>query len=562
MEPYQIIILAAGIIAAIVIIGIITSGTAAKNLYYKLFSSYGQLKSYDFSYEEYESISHFFKNTLKDEFIIDDTTWNDLDMDKIFMMINNTNSSVGRDYLYKILRTPLTSLSELQERDRLIKYFDSDSYNRTKIMQAFAGIGFTRKISISDHMDRLFKLKPVSNVFHYAMLVCMLIAILYTIFIDPVMGILLILITFGGSIITYYKMKSKIDSFFTCIRQLVAMLNAAEKISGLNIPELKEYNERLNNAVHTFRKIKRNSWLLVSAKDKSGSLGDIFLEYLRMFTHLDLIKFNHMLKNIGSNEDMVIELMSVLGLLESMISVASFRKLLPYYCTPGFSQGDGGLSIKEVYHLSIKEPVANSINEDKPVLITGSNASGKSTFLKSVAICSILAQTIYTCPAEEYKAPFYRIYSSMALSDDLDLGESYYIVEIKSLKRIVDASQKEGARILCFIDEVLRGTNTVERIAASSEILRSLAKSNVMCFAATHDIELTHILQKYYANYHFDEEVRDNNVIFSYLLKNGKASSRNAIKLLEIIGYSNDIVNDSEIRANDFINTGVWRQCE
>ncbi len=193
------------------------------------------------------------------------------------------------------------------------------------------------------------------------------------------------------------------------------------------------------------------------------------------------------------------------------------------------------------------------------MLVTGSNASGKSTFLKSVAIGAILAQTLNTCPADCYKAPFYRIYSSMALTDDLDSGESYYIVEIKSLKRIVDAAGEPGMKVLCFIDEVLRGTNTVERIAASSEILKNLADNGVMCFAATHDVELTHILEKIYSNYHFDEEVRDNNVIFSYELKKGRATSRNAIKLLGIIGYDGGIIRNSEQRANDFINTGIWR---
>lgn len=149
----------------------------------------------------------------------------------------------------------------------------------------------------------------------------------------------------------------------------------------------------------------------------------------------------------------------------------------------------------------------------------------------------------------------------MALADNIEAGESYYIVEIKSLKRIVDAAGKPGAKVLCFIDEVLRGTNTVERIAASSEILKNLASNGVMCFAATHDIELTHILEDYYSNYHFTEEVEDDNVVFSYVLQNGRATSRNAIKLLKIIGYDNAIIDNSKRRADDFINTGVWRKC-
>lgn len=89
----------------------------------------------------------------------------------------------------------------------------------------------------------------------------------------------------------------------------------------------------------------------------------------------------------------------------------------------------------------------------------------------------------------------------MSLRDNLTNNESYYIVEIKSIKRILDSINDE-IPTLCFVDEVLRGTNTIERIAASSHILKSLTDKNALCFAATHDIELTNILENIYSNYH------------------------------------------------------------
>lgn len=561
MQPYEIIVLVLAAVAIIAVVGILISRSARKNQFYRLMASFGQLKKSEFTYEEYESISHFFRNTLKkDEFYIDDITWNDLDMDKIFLMLNNTNSAVGRDTLYKILRKPVADLSELKERDRLIEYFDRHDTERTKIMQSFCRIGFPRKISISDYMRNLFELKPQSNMFHYLMIVCIIVAVAYTLLIDPVMGILFILLACGFSIVSYYRLKSRIDSYFECIRQIVTMVKAADDIRKLNIDELSQYNKYFDDAVRNFGKITRNSYVIVSQKQNSGSLGDIIMEYIKMFTHVDLIKFNSMLRHFDRNYDGIIELMDRLGYIEAMISIASFRRLLPYMSKPEFKES-GGMLLNEVYHLAIKEPVANSISEDRPVLITGSNASGKSTFLKSVAINAILAQTVFTCPASAYSAPFYRIYSSMALADDLDSGESYFIVEIKSLKRIVDAASANGERVLCFIDEVLRGTNTVERIAASSEILKNLAQNDVMCFAATHDIELTHILEDYYANYHFSEDVTEDNVVFSYRIMEGRATSRNAIKLLGIIGYDDAIIANSKRRADNFINTGVWRKC-
>ena len=112
--------------------------------------------------------------------------------------------------------------------------------------------------------------------------------------------------------------------------------------------------------------------------------------------------------------------------------------------------------------------------------------------------------------------------------------------------------------MLCFVDEVLRGTNTVERIAASAQILKSLAGGNCLCFAATHDIELTRLLREEYRNYHFEEEIRDNDILFSYQLMNGRSSTRNAIRLLGIMGYEEEIVHRAERLAEDFLRNGSW----
>ena len=97
-------------------------------------------------------------------------------------------------------------------------------------------------------------------------------------------------------------------------------------------------------------------------------------------------------------------------------------------------------------------------------------------------------------------------------------GKAIFIVEIRSLKRILDESRKQEP-LLCIIDEVLRGTNTIERIAASSRILSALNRDWILPFAATHDIELSYILDRQYRNYHFEEEVQEHEVLFYYLLK-------------------------------------------
>jgi DNA mismatch repair ATPase MutS len=87
-----------------------------------------------------------------------------------------------------------------------------------------------------------------------------------------------------------------------------------------------------------------------------------------------------------------------------------------------------------------------------------------------------------------------------------------------------------------------------------------MAKSNSLCFVATHDIELTHILESCFTNYHFQEKIEGSEVLFDYKLYEGRAYSRNAIKLLRLLGYDEDIVNEAEDRAARFTAEGVWKK--
>ena len=113
--------------------------------------------------------------------------------------------------------------------------------------------------------------------------------------------------------------------------------------------------------------------------------------------------------------------------------------------------------------------------------------------------------------------------------------------------------------VLCCIDEVLRGTNTVERIAASAEILRCFAGRNVLCFAATHDLELTSLLGDVFDNYHFSEEIEDGDVRFSYRLQPGPSTTCNAIALLGALGYDRTLVDSARTRADKFLAEGRWQ---
>lgn len=525
----------------------------------KIKSCWGTIPTREYTYEELKKITHYYKSVKNKHSTInyiDDITWNDLDMDSVFMQLNATMSSVGEDYLYSLLRTPLQSQEELEERNRLIEYFYQNKEMAFLLQEIYANIGRTKSISLHDYIYGLKDLGKRSNSKHYFMSI-LLIASLVSLFFIPQYSIIFIIIMVGINVVQYMKAKAQIESYFISFRYLVNMIVNSEKIIQLNIKDLSKYNQSLKDTCDSLSSLKRGVFLLTN-NNMSGSIADAIMDYVRMLFHVDIIKFNSMLVKVINKLEEIDTMFETLGKIESMISIASYRKAFSYYCNPLLKHSSNKfIDFNEIYHPLISHPVVNNLSENTGVLLTGSNASGKSTFLKTVAINAILAQTIYTCLAKSYKSNFFSIYTSMSLKDDLDNNESYYIVEIKSLKRILDRVNTD-AHVLCFIDEVLRGTNTVERIAASSQILKSLARKNVLCFAATHDIELTHLLEKDYANYHFQEKVLDNDVKFNYHLYQGRATTRNAIKLLSIIGYDKEIIEKAESSAKRFVHEGIW----
>ena len=181
------------------------------------------------------------------------------------------------------------------------------------------------------------------------------------------------------------------------------------------------------------------------------------------------------------------------------------------------------------------------------MLITGSNMSGKTTFLKTIGVNLLLAQTLYFCLAKKFSSSFFNILTLIGRKYNIIEGKCYYLDEILTLLRIIQASE-HGPPRLCLIDELFRGTNSVERISASAEVLLYLAKKNGLVFASTHDLELTRLVAGAYVNNHFQEEIDEHGLSFNYQLREGPSETRNAIKLLHHVGYPEEITIAAEQR--------------
>ena len=328
---------------------------------------------------------------------------------------------------------------------------------------------------------------------------------------------------------------------------MLRILKSSGALGKEKIPELEQYLKCLRENEKKLHGIRKKCVTLVTTRGTEGDFMSVLYSYINSFFMLDLIQFYSVLKEMQRKREELEKLTETLGILDAMIAAASYREYLPYYCIPQFTDGRhaASMDVTDLYHPLIANPVANSIYADGGILVTGSNASGKSTFLKNVAINMILAQSIHTSLSHSYRASMCKVMTSMALHDDLQSGESYYIVEIKSLKRILEESRKEVS-VLCIVDEVLRGTNTIERIGSGLGIVRWLAAQNCLYMISSHDIELVAASGEVNDNYHFDSRYVDGKIVFDYQIKPGSAVTKNAVNTLESLHYPEEITQTAK----------------
>lgn len=226
------------------------------------------------------------------------------------------------------------------------------------------------------------------------------------------------------------------------------------------------------------------------------------------------------------------------GELDALIAVASFLALQPDHCEARVDERLA-LDITAARHPLLPQGVRNSIRLDgRSALVTGSNMAGKTTFIKTLAINTILGRTLGFCFAEVATLPAARVLASIHGLHSVDSGKSHYFAEIEAFDRFI-AIANAGTPCLIAIDEPFSGTNTVERIAIARAVLEALARRAIV-LVTTHDVELQAMLADHFHLYHFQENP-DVEGYFDYLLRPGAARGRNAIRLLERIGFPREV---------------------
>ncbi|MCR4897357.1 MAG: hypothetical protein K5891_11340 [Lachnospiraceae bacterium] len=491
------------------------------------------------------------RNTLKQP--LDEITWKDLGMEEVYERINTCCCAAGEEYLYYALHETGFNTEELEESEFLTTAFAENPTERTELMLLLKGLGFPGEYSLGDYLEFITRGEKTSAAKEIIPLA------LYPVFLGicfwmPPAGVGLMLVLIAYQVFTYFSRKAGVLAYLTGLSYLVRLIRSCKEIAALNFPQIHPEQEILQQGYESLKAADSAGSFVLKSSEGGQMLGsgsgpvEVLISYLNLLFHLDLIAYRKVSLTFSGKKELLLTLLHTVGRLDAGIAVAAFRASLRNgWCEPVLEESsEAQIRLEGGYHYLLKHPVRGSITTGKGILITGSNASGKSTFLRMVALNAVLAQTIHTALATRYEAPYFRIFSSIALTDDLAGGDSYFMVEIKAIKRILDASESAGRPVLCFVDEVLRGTNTAERIAASTEILREMAERRILVFAATHDRELTEYLKDTMENYHFEEKLEGSDISFSYELLPGPATTKNAILLLRQCGFPEGLVLRAE----------------
>ena len=269
-------------------------------------------------------------------------------------------------------------------------------------------------------------------------------------------------------------------------------------------------------------------------------VGIALLNPLLLWDVRQMMALNHWRK---TNKERLPRWFETIAEIEVLNSLTALHFNNPKWCFPQFTDTHFNYSAKSLGHPLL--PALQRVTSDfdlhgvaKIGLVTGSNMAGKSTFLRSLGLSVVLAQMGATTCATELQLSPVKLMSSMRIADNLAENTSTFYAELKKLKTIIEAVNRHE-NIFILLDEILRGTNSLDRHTGSEALIRQLIHQNAVAVIATHDVELADLQKQFpdaLENYHFDVQVEGEELYFDYKLKHGVCTSLNASILMKKIG--------------------------
>ena len=337
----------------------------------------------------------------------------------------------------------------------------------------------------------------------------------------------------------------KIDSNGGKLRhQLIAYAQILQLINRRNFHSEsgKEMQNSLADALPSFAQLEK----ILKGYDRRGNFLGLFFTDAFMLSDFFLVRIFLKWKNTYMMK--MEEWMHIISEMDAMVSMADFRYNHPEAEEAEFVSGSPEIVFegKNLYHPFLgAKAVKNdfTIKDGNYYIITGANMAGKSTFLRSLGVNYILAMAGMPVFADQLKISRFRLFSSMRTTDDLTHGISYFNAELIRLEELLKFCKesaegyKEPLRTMIILDEILKGTNSLDKLNGSRKFLEAIAKQPVSGIIATHDLELSKMendASGKFHNYCFEIDL-GTDVTYTYKIQKGVARNQNATFLLNKI---------------------------
>lgn len=473
-------------------------------------------------------------------------TLTDMDFNDLFSFIDRTSSKVGQQYLFDKVLHPSNDRDALQKLSENADFFTHDSTLRLEIQRELARLNNYDAYYISSLLQDKLLERPTWIRFIPISIVITILLLAFSIKF-PVLLIVLIVPVSVNMLIHYWN-KENIHHFIISFPQLNILIDVCHKVSKKHI---RFADQSAEESVSDLKPFQQKLVLLGSNNDgglkgELSQLATYFIDLLKAIFLIEVFTLFDLIERVEKQRESLLILFIYLGEIDAALSVASLRAGALKTCRPEVIAAEKIFAAKNVYHPLINNCVPNDINiRSRSVLITGSNMSGKTTFLRTLIVNSILAQTIYTCFADSFQTPIVKQFSSIRIDDSLLEGTSYYFEEVNTMGALINEAASSNQNMF-VLDEVFKGTNTVERIASAKAILSYLNRNNNLVIVSTHDIELSRMLEKEYDLFHFVETIQNNKFHFDHKIKPGTLRTRNAIRILEMSNYPEEIIREAQ----------------
>ena len=507
----------------------------------KIKEDWGKLKD---EYFNFDRISQYHKEIQNNNFqTINSQTQNDIDFEELFVYLDRTTSRTGQQYLYHKLLSPSNDLKKLELFNKQVIFFQENPKEREIIQTILLGLkkdgSYNITLLLSDNIFQKPKWYKIVKLDLYLTIVLSILSIKY-----HFLSVWLLVPLFSNFVLHFW-FKNRSFNVIRSFPFLNTLINISKKFSE---SDKIKYEKDIRNNIYHLNKFQNSILFLNKGSIKIG--GDVenllyyFLDLVKGFFLVDFFIYFNSIEEVVEKRRDIEEMFNYVGWVDVSISVSYIREGEKQNSTPIFTPNNKSIKYEEIIHPLIDDCISNDLTIDKKsILITGSNMSGKSTFLRTILINQLLSQTIYTTFSKSYHTPFLKINSSIRIDDSLLDGKSYYFEEVGL---VLDLIKKVDDDCNLFVlDEVFKGTNTIERISSSKSILSFLNKGNNIVIVSTHDIELTTLLKDEFDLYHFSENINDDKLEFDHKLKSGELTTRNGIKLLEISNYPKEIIEES-----------------